>query len=165
MAWRRWMIPGGIAAAAVIAATSTIFAAGQRTSSAAAVHRASRTTTASVTAVRAAADTTNPAPPTATPMGHDTVYIASSPSELAAAQLWLDSLRTAYPMDMELALLQSDAEARRLARAAGSVRATTGRDSSARPARDTGGRGGSGEANVAPDTVRRDSAVAPEPAP
>jgi hypothetical protein len=82
---------------------------------------------------------------------------------MAAAQLWLDSVRTAHPMDMEWALLQSNAEARRQARVAG--RTTVARDSSARPAVDTGGSSASGDASAAPDTVRRDSAVAPEPSP
>ncbi|MEO6528355.1 MAG: hypothetical protein ABIP93_17170 [Gemmatimonadaceae bacterium] len=168
MAWRRWLIPSGIAAAAVIAAAATIVVVGQRTSSAAAVHRAVRTTTVSVTSARPAPTTVTPS--IATPLRHDTAHVATSPAELAAAQQWLDSIRVANPIDMEWALLQSAASERRAARArepGRRIAAIIGDSSAraARAARDTGARGESGEAHAAPDTTRQESAVAPEPAP
>jgi len=112
--WRKWLVPGGIAAAVIIALTSTLlFARGAQRQPP--PHRVT-TSTAGALAKPATTPAAGAVGPAATPARPAPTYVMPSPAEAEAARQWLDSLRQASPVDMEWAVLQSEAAERRFAR-------------------------------------------------
>jgi hypothetical protein len=121
--WRRWLVPSAVAAAIAIAA-STI-AIGHRTTNAAALRRATTSTTSGAMAPPAASATPAARPTVATARGAVVTpgSTPATPTGPEAARLWLDSIASANPMDMEAALLQSEAAELRFVRAREAARA------------------------------------------
>ena len=162
-AWRRWVIPTGIAAAVLIAMASSIVLK-QRTINAASAQGATTLAASPAVVVQPVADTT-PVVVAALPAHDDStdaVSFAADSTEFAIARQWLDSLRSANPMDMESALLQAEADAQRIAREADQARTAIMGDTSARALRDTVGLRETSAQHPVQDTVHRDSVVVPK---
>jgi hypothetical protein len=119
---RRWAVPAAIAAAIVLLVTSAILLRNRPTGA------ASPGPTAAVrTLPVAAVHTGSPAatPRSGAPAARPGAPAAVAFADSAVARRWLDSLRAAYPMDLESAMSQAEAAQRSSARAAAAVRAAT----------------------------------------
>ena len=163
-AWRRWLIPTGIAAAVLVAVTSSIVLK-QRTINAASAHGATTRANRRVAVVQQANSVPQAVPASATPAPTDSMHamppIADS-TEFDVARQWLDSLRRAYPMDVESALLETEAAVVQRAPEAARARSAAAGDSSARSAGDTLGRRVTGGTHPVQDTVNRDPVLVPD---